>query len=108
MPKRIDHAGTRKAAQVPGVWDAMYSRTSSWRDDGLVRGSVCGLLPLSASSNRARDGDRGVTAMAFDTRTGFACPIPIGQYAHVQLAHGGGGQLTSQLIEQMFVPAFNN
>ena len=37
---------------------------------------------------------------------GFSCPIPIGQYPHVLLAHGGGGQLTHQLIEQLFLPAF--
>ena len=40
--------------------------------------------------------------------TGLACPIPISQYPHVLLAHGGGGQLTNQLIETLFVPAFSN
>jgi len=38
----------------------------------------------------------------------FTCPIPIAQYPHVLLAHGGGGELTNQLIERMFVPAFGN
>ena len=37
---------------------------------------------------------------------GPSCPIPISQYPQVMLAHGGGGQLTHQLIERMFVPAF--
>jgi hydrogenase expression/formation protein HypE len=37
-----------------------------------------------------------------------ACPIPISQYPQVMLAHGGGGKLMHQLIEQMFVPAFRN
>jgi hydrogenase expression/formation protein HypE len=36
------------------------------------------------------------------------CPIPIGQYPQVTLAHGGGGRLTHQLIERMFSPAFSN
>jgi hydrogenase expression/formation protein HypE len=36
------------------------------------------------------------------------CPIPIGQYPQVMLAHGGGGRLMSQLIERMFAPAFAN
>ena len=40
--------------------------------------------------------------------TGPVCPIPISQYPQVLLAHGGGGQLTHQLIERMFVPAFAN
>ncbi len=39
---------------------------------------------------------------------GFVCPIPIEQYPNVLLAHGGGGRLTQQLIEKMFMPAFGN
>jgi len=38
----------------------------------------------------------------------LSCPVPISHYPHVLLAHGGGGQLMRQLIEQMFVPAFRN
>lgn len=34
------------------------------------------------------------------------CPIPLQQYPHVLMAHGGGGRLMHQLIEQMFLPAF--
>ena len=37
-----------------------------------------------------------------------ACPIPISQYPHVLLAHGGGGKLMHQLISQMFLAAFGN
>lgn len=36
----------------------------------------------------------------------LTCPIPLTDYPHVLLAHGGGGRLTQQLIEQMFVPTF--
>ncbi len=42
------------------------------------------------------------------TDIGFVCPIPIEQYPNVLLAHGGGGKLTHQLIEKMFLPAFGN
>jgi hydrogenase expression/formation protein HypE len=38
----------------------------------------------------------------------LSCPIPIQQYPTVLLAHGGGGKLMHQLIEQMFVPTFGN
>ncbi len=38
----------------------------------------------------------------------LSCPIPIDDYPHVLLAHGGGGTLMHQLIERMFVPAFRN
>ena len=37
-----------------------------------------------------------------------ACPIPISQYPHVLLAHGGGGRLMHQLIGGMFLAAFRN
>lgn len=46
--------------------------------------------------------------MAADGFTGAVCPIPIGRYPEVQLAHGGGGRLTNQLIEDLFIPAFGN
>ena len=38
----------------------------------------------------------------------LSCPIPIAEYPHVLMAHGGGGTLTHKLIEKMFVPAFSN
>ncbi len=37
-----------------------------------------------------------------------SCPIPISQYPHVVLAHGGGGKLMHQLIGKMFLEAFRN
>ena len=39
---------------------------------------------------------------------GSQCPLPIGQHSRVLLGHGGGGQLTNQLLEQLFIPAFQN
>lgn len=38
----------------------------------------------------------------------WACPIPRSDYPQVLLAHGGGGRLMSQLIDRIFVPAFDN
>ncbi|HET9908800.1 MAG TPA: hydrogenase expression/formation protein HypE [Anaerolineales bacterium] len=38
----------------------------------------------------------------------LTCPLPISDYPAVLMAHGGGGRLTHQLIERMFVPAFKN
>ncbi len=40
-----------------------------------------------------------------DMRLG-ACPIPISDYPHVLMAHGGGGRLMHQLIERIFAAAF--
>ncbi len=36
------------------------------------------------------------------------CPIPITDYPNVLLAHGSGGKLMHQLIEKIFLPAFQN
>ncbi len=38
----------------------------------------------------------------------LSCPLPLTDYPNVLLAHGGGGKLMNQLIEQMIMPAFNN
>ncbi len=38
----------------------------------------------------------------------LTCPAPLGRHTTVQLAHGGGGRLTRELIERVFVPAFSN
>ena len=39
---------------------------------------------------------------------GLQCPVPRSAYPSVLLAHGGGGRLTQQLIEQVFLEAFRN
>lgn len=43
-----------------------------------------------------------------DIAQGPSCPIPISDYPTVLLAHGGGGTMSAQLIERMFVPSFSN
>jgi hydrogenase expression/formation protein HypE len=43
-----------------------------------------------------------------DFPNGMACPLPISNYNKVLLAHGGGGNLSHQLIQKMFLSQFNN
>jgi hydrogenase expression/formation protein HypE len=38
----------------------------------------------------------------------FSCPIPIQRHPRVLMAHGGGGELSRQLAEAMFLPSFAN
>ena len=38
----------------------------------------------------------------------LVCPVAIPAEDRVLLAHGGGGKLTNQLIEKVFLPAFSN
>ena len=47
-------------------------------------------------------------AEALNLSGGLACPIPISDYPHVLLAHGGGGKLSRQLIHKMIAPQFRN
>ena len=39
---------------------------------------------------------------------GWVCPTPLPPDATILLAHGGGGRLMHQLIDQVFRPAFEN
>jgi hydrogenase expression/formation protein HypE len=38
----------------------------------------------------------------------FSCPAPLRDYPEVILGHGGGGMLSRELIETVFLPAFHN
>lgn len=38
----------------------------------------------------------------------YSCPLPITDYSKVMMAHGGGGTLSHQLIEKMFLSQFDN
>lgn len=39
--------------------------------------------------------------------SGFTCPLPLRDYPHIVMGHGGGGALSRDLIEHVFVPAFS-
>ena len=38
----------------------------------------------------------------------LSCPTPLSQYDRILLGHGSGGRLTADLIQRLFVPAFDN
>ena len=40
--------------------------------------------------------------------SGFACPTPLCDHPRIVLGHGGGGSLTAELVEQVFLRAFSN
>ena len=37
-----------------------------------------------------------------------SCPLPITERKNIVMGHGSGGKLTSQLVESLFLPAFDN
>ena len=38
----------------------------------------------------------------------WSCPLPLRDYPKIVLGHGGGGKLSNELIENLFLPAFSN
>lgn len=39
---------------------------------------------------------------------GWTCPMPLRDYPNVIMGHGGGGKLSAELVEHLFLPAFQN
>ena len=39
---------------------------------------------------------------------GWVCPLPLRDYPNIVLGHGGGGKLSAELVEHLFLPAFQN
>lgn len=42
------------------------------------------------------------------TEPTFVCPLPLRHYPNILLAHGGGGQLSRDLLHHLFLPQLNN
>jgi hydrogenase expression/formation protein HypE len=62
---------------------------------------------MSRSGNeRTSGGLEAGAAASIDPEAFGTCPLPQSQYDHIVLGHGGGGRLTADLIERLFVPAF--
>lgn len=38
----------------------------------------------------------------------WTCPLPLRDYPQIVMGHGGGGKLSSELVEHLFLPAFRN
>jgi hydrogenase expression/formation protein HypE len=38
----------------------------------------------------------------------WVCPVPLRDYPQIVMGHGGGGKLSADLVEHLFVPAFQN
>ena len=42
------------------------------------------------------------------TIDGWSCPAPLRDQPNIVMGHGGGGKLSAELVEHLFLPAFNN
>jgi hydrogenase expression/formation protein HypE len=39
---------------------------------------------------------------------GWSCPLPLRNHPNVIMGHGGGGKLSAELVQHLFLPAFQN
>lgn len=39
---------------------------------------------------------------------GWVCPVPLRNHPNIVLGHGGGGKMSGELVEHLFLPAFRN
>lgn len=42
------------------------------------------------------------------TIDGWVCPLPLRDQPNIVMGHGGGGKLSAELVEHLFLPAFSN
>ena len=42
------------------------------------------------------------------TIDGWTCPMPLRDQPNIVMGHGGGGKLSAELVEHLFLPAFRN
>jgi hydrogenase expression/formation protein HypE len=47
--------------------------------------------------------DRAVDALNFE---GWTCPLPLRDSPTIVMGHGGGGAMSAELVEHLFLPAF--
>ncbi|MBP8001748.1 MAG: hydrogenase expression/formation protein HypE [Chloroflexi bacterium] len=40
--------------------------------------------------------------------SGWVCPMPLRDHPNIVMGHGGGGKLSAELVEHLFLPAFRN
>lgn len=46
--------------------------------------------------------------MANLTIDGWTCPVPLRNHPQIVMGHGGGGKLSAELVQHLFLPAFAN
>jgi hydrogenase expression/formation protein HypE len=62
---------------------------------------------MTFSAERQSPGDPDIEeAATIGPESQGACPVPRSHYGQIVMGHGGGGRLTADLIENLFVPAF--
>lgn len=64
--------------------------------------------PAPPSMGLSQSAENSENSTAFSDGIGITCPLPLRDYPRIVLGHGGGGQLSQDLIQHVFRPAFCN
>src|SRR3954463_1390234 len=89
-----------KKTQMSGVRQEVLAAQPGRPHDGLVRVSVRGLLRVPP----AGPGAYLMTAeLDFENWT---CPVPLRDTPNVVMGHGGGGAMSGELVEHLFLPGY--
>src|SRR6185369_6973525 len=92
--------GPHPSPGLSGVRHPLHTTTSTGRHDGLRGGRLRRLLPVPTPRPRRLD------PMTSVDMSGWSCPAPLRDYPRIVLGHGGGGVLSAELVEHLFLPAF--
>ena len=113
---RRDPARREGACRLQGVRHRLHARESDRLVHGVLGGRVRGALHLRPIQER---GDRGWTGRArrrardvrafpmSPLRDGYVRPVDF-RHGRVDLTHGSGGRAMAQLIDELFLAAFDN
>lgn len=72
----------------------------------FIQNDKCNLLLPSVTNLWGTIVDKSMTNdLDFE---GWTCPMPLRSYPNIVLGHGGGGKLSAELVEHLFLPAFRN
>ena len=88
----------------------MHSSFTFRGHDGVERRGLCRLLQLwSRPECRVKHvTDHNSPGNGISDFDGQTCPIPLRDYKLIVMGHGGGGTLSRDLVEHLFLPAFHN
>ena len=123
--------GIKKPARLPGLRHPVHARSARWGQpwfrprarvprttpmDGICEPGRCRLSwhtqrRFGARGTPLTDGDlyQGSGPAQGEKPVSFgSCPLPISFHKHIVLGHGSGGKLSAELIEKIFLPAFDN
>src|SRR5262249_24391382 len=87
----------------------MHAGASARRHHGIRGRGVRGVLCVWPAPCRDRELRRTCCRMTDDGDIlSGTCPLPVSSYKEIVLAHGSGGKLSQQLIQNIVLPAFRN